>query len=153
MGKIWQNRARTGLSAVVIAACLSIALIGIAFPVITSGLVSHIDPSGALVFCREISGSGNEADVVMPFLGVFLVPALIRLRRHRKHIAIIEIVLVPIPIYITIMMLAVAGCGAGSDHDAYTAMPWFRIINVCLVLYPLAVFLMMLVRWPKLILP
>ncbi|MBT8409578.1 MAG: hypothetical protein KJN93_08135 [Alphaproteobacteria bacterium] len=144
---------RAALSALVIASTTVLALIGLVFGWLTGGLVSHKSASGALVYCRDTYGSGNDADIVMPVLAVFLIPALIRTARRRSDVAIAELFLVPLPIYLAIMALAVAGCGVGAPHDAFTALPWFAIIDACLLVYPIAMFGLIFVRWPKLILP
>ncbi|MDU8942625.1 hypothetical protein [Ovoidimarina sediminis] len=140
-----QDRLRLALSLVIIAACGGISLIGGFWVPLTGGLTTGLDPRE---FCRDVPTNASEADLSVQLIVVMAVPALIRLLRLGRNIGLGELALVPVFLTLAIGMLATMECGDLSRHPPYgTLIVWG------LAAYPIAAFLMMFVRWPKLILP
>lgn len=145
-GRPMQARLRLALSLVIIASCGGVALIGGFWVTLTGGLVAHYGEIREL--CMNVPSSAADADLSVQLLIVMIVPALIRLLRIGRHIAIGELIIAPLFLYFAVMMLVVMECGDLSRHP-----PYGTLITWCLAAYPIAAFLMMFVRWPKLILP
>lgn len=138
-------RLRVALSLVIVAACGGVALIGGFWVTLTGGLLTGAGPGD---YCRDVPTNASEADLSVQLLSVMIVPAMMRLLRLGKHIGLGELVLVPVFLTIAIGFLGTMECGDLADHPPYgTLIPWG------LAAYPVAAFLMMFVRWPKLILP
>ena len=141
-----QATLRTTLSVILILSCTVPALIGGFWVTLTGGLVAYYGEIREL--CMNVPSSAADADLSVQLLVVMIVPAFIRLLRFDKHIGFGELIIAPLFLWFAAMMLAVMECGDLSRHP-----PYGTLITWGLAAYPIAAFLMMFVRWPKLILP
>lgn len=144
---------RTAFSVIILVSTGLPGFIGIFFPFLSDGLISGVRDDGSLVFCRDHHGSENDAVVAVLFLAIFILPASLRWWWRHGHIRLVELGLAPVVLVLVLGMQAAGGCGGDLHMDRHYVLPWFHIIYACLIAYPVSVFLMMFVRWPKLILP
>lgn len=129
-----------------IAACATLLVIGGWWVTLTGGLLAGLGPEPD--YCRDVPSSAADADLSVQLLVIMVVPGLIRLWLFRRHITLGELALVPAMLSLTLGLLATMECGDLANHAPFDTLIW-----LCIAAYPIAAFLLMFVRWPKLILP